>query len=455
MMRWLAVLVLFFSATGYADEAVPLQQVCLDDKEPICAYEANPDAKQAVVLVHGLNGSALNDWKDQIAILARHYHVLTIELPGFDEQGEDPSHYSVGYFSRVIHRLASRYIRHPYFLVGHSMGGAIALRHALYYPDEVRRLVLVDVAGVLHRISYSRELVGHWARGGNGEHSGLAGFLEKMTVKLLAPGESLPGSGASANDVMIDSTTDPHALAAMQLVRQDFSGQLVGMWVPTLILWGKDDPVAPLRTAYSLDARLPNSRLRVLPDAKHLSMRDQPERFNRELLHFLQADGALPGEDDGYRIPVGEPVSERVAVCHDKSDKVFEGDYARIEMRGCDRIVIRKARVKELVIHNSRVSILQSAVGGEAVKNALEAVGADIKVTASTLHGDTALLLSGSRIDIAGSTLFAGSNSVKAESGSEIVFSVSELRLPDGYREYLHGLFKFDHRRALTLNRQQ
>lgn len=455
MKRWSTLLLLLFSPLLLAEEMPGLHQVCLDNNSDFCAYEANPDAAQAVVLVHGLNGSALHDWQDQLQLLAKNYHVLAIELPGFDKVGEDPSHYSMPYFSEVIHRFTSRYIGHPYFLIGHSMGGAIALRHALYYPDEVTRLVLVDVAGVLHRISYSRELVGHWVRGGTGEHSGLAGFLEKMTMKLLGSTEDLDGEGMSANDALLDSTSDPHALAAMQLVRQNFSGQLIGMWVPTLIIWGADDPIAPLRTAYSLDARLPNSRLKILPDAKHMPMLEQTEAFNKILLQFLQADGVLPDEDDGFEIPTEDGKSERVAICHDKRDMVYEGDYERIELRGCERVLIRKARVRELEVHNSRVSILLSRIGSESSFPALEARGADIKITASRLIGDPVLRLSGSRLDIAGSTLVAGSTSVQVESGSELVFSVSELREPDGVREFLHGLFRLDHQEALSLNRQQ
>jgi len=455
MKRWLLLFWLFCSPVLYAAEMPPMQQVCLDAEKQFCAYEANPEAAQAVVLVHGLNGSALRDWQDQLRLLSKRYHVLDIVLPGFDKQNGKPSHYSVPYFSDVIHRFTERYIKPPYDLIGHSMGGAIALRHALYYPDEINRLVLVDVAGVLHRISYSRELVGHWVRGGTGEHSGLAGFLEKMTVKLLSSGEDLPGTENNANDELLRSTNDPHALAAIQLVRQDFSGQLVGLWVPTLLIWGGEDPIAPLRTAYSLDERLPNSRLRIIPGAKHMPMLENSEAFNKALFPFLEADGASPGEDDGNRVPEGESRRERVAVCHDSSDMVYEGDYSRIELRGCERVQIRQARVGELVVHNSRLSILQSNIGGREVETALEAVGADIKVTASRIHGDTALYVSGSRLDIAGSTLYATSNSVRAQSGSTLVFSVSELRVEDGQREYLHGLYKFDHRQALLLKRKQ
>lgn len=453
-MRWIALVLMLASSPLFAAQPPSMQQLCLDQEREFCAWEANPEGEQSVVLVHGLNGSATEDWHQQIELLADSYHVLAIELPGFDRESDDASRYSVDYFSEVIRRFTDRYIGGPYYLVGHSMGGAIALRHALFYPDQIRRLVLVDVAGVLHRISYSREIVGHWARGSTGEHSGLSGFLEKMTMKLLAGGENLPGTDESANEVMLNYTKNPQALASMQLVRQDFSGRLLGMNVPTLILWGEDDTVAPLRTAYALNARLPNARLHILSGAGHIPMREQPERFNWQLLAFLQADGAMPGDEQRYRIPRGENTSERVAGCSDENGGVFEGDYARLELRGCERVVIRNARIRELRIYNSRVSLLNSAIGGAGVERPLVAEGADVKVTASHIRGTTAMQLSGSRFDLAGATLCAAGIVVEATGGSDVAFSISEMRTPER-REFLHGFYELDYNHSLPEIRQQ
>lgn len=450
MKRILALLLVCLIPLPAQAESPALNWICLDMDKRFCAYEANRDADQSVVLVHGLNGSALDDWKPQIALLAKSYHVLAIELPGFEQENQDASHYSMAYFSEVIRRFTSRFIDEPYYLVGHSMGGAIALRHALYYPDRVKRLVLSDVAGVLHRVSYSREIVGNWVRGGVGEHSGFSAFMEKMTLKFMGSAEELPGTDESANEILLDQTSNPIALASMQLVRQDYSGQLLGMWVPTLLIWGEQDPIAPLRTGYALNARLPNARLHIIPDAKHLPMREQPEAFNQALLGFLQANGAAPGQDKYFVVPQGENNSKRVAICDKEADKVYQGDYARIELRSCERVVIRNARVKSLQVYHSRISVEHSDIGSKESPVALEADGADIKITASRVQGDTAMSLNGSRIDLAGSTLCVRSRAAVARRSSDLVISVSELNTP-GYSHYLHGFYKLGHHHSLTL----
>ncbi|HEY9148680.1 MAG TPA: alpha/beta hydrolase [Gammaproteobacteria bacterium] len=439
MKYWFALLLLLGAFPVEAQ--LSLQQVCLDERERLCAWQANPQANQSVVLVHGLNGSAVEDWRAQIEMLSQSYHVLAIELPGFDDESGEASSYSMAFFSDLIRRFTSRYVGSDYALVGHSMGGVIALRHALYYQDEVKRLVLVDVAAVLHRISYTREMVGHWARRGTSERSGFSAILEKLTMKFISTGESLPGTNDSANEILLQHVTDPRALASMQLVRQDFSGQLPGMWVPTLLIWGEEDRIAPLRTGYTLNARLPNARLHIIPGAHHIPMREQPKAFNSTLLAFLQADSAAPNQGRSYLPSRGESESSRVVKCQEQSDQVYEGDFARIELRSCDRVVIRNARVRSLKVQNSRISVQHSHIGGAGTTMALEAYGADVKITASHLEGEIPLRLSGSRMDLAGTTMVSGSHAIKVDSGSELVFSLSELQT-SGITRYLHGFFE-------------
>lgn len=439
MKSWFALLLLLGAFP--AEAQLSLQKVCLDKRERLCAWQANPQAEQSIVLVHGLNGSAVDDWRAQIELLSQTHHVLAIELPGFDEENGVASSYSMRFFSDLIRRFTSRYIGSDYDLVGHSMGGVIALRHALYYQDEVKRLVLVDVAAVLHRISYTREMVGHWSRGDTSERSGFSAFLEKVTMQFISTGEKLPGTSDSANEVLLQYVTDPRALASMQLVRQDFSGQLSGMWVPTLLIWGEDDHIAPLRTGYTLNARLPNARLRIIPGARHVPMREQPEPFNQALLSFLQADGAAPDKAQSYLPPAGVNDATRVVQCRDQSDQIYEGDFARIELRSCDRVVIRNARVKSLKVQSSRISVQHSRIGGTGTAVALEAYGADVKITASQLEGEMVMRLSGSRMDLAGTILNSGPRAIKVDNGSALVFSLSELQ-SSGSTRYLHGFLE-------------
>ena len=83
------------------------------------------------------------------------------------------------------------------------------------------------------------------------------------------------------------------ALAAIRSDRDRYLGLEARVRVPTLIVWGREDRLLPVSDGERLRARIPGSRLVVLPDAGHLPQREQPEAFSRAVAQFLGA-GAPP-----------------------------------------------------------------------------------------------------------------------------------------------------------------
>jgi pimeloyl-ACP methyl ester carboxylesterase len=126
-------------------------------KEPvfggrIAVYRAGPaDATQAVVLLHGLGKAAARDWENLIPPLVQRYAVYAVDLPGFGASDKGNHHYSPDNMARVLDAALAPLVGRPFVLIGHSMGGAVAIAYAATYPQRVDRLVLVDVAGVLPR----------------------------------------------------------------------------------------------------------------------------------------------------------------------------------------------------------------------------------------------------------------------------------------------------------------
>ncbi len=114
--------------------------------------------KPAVVLIHGLGESASGHWQQTIALLKPNYRVFTLDLPGFGRSDNGNHLYSPENYARLIHHLTQTYIGKQFHLVGHSMGGAIALYYAARYTDDVETLTLIDAAGILHQVAYSKHL---------------------------------------------------------------------------------------------------------------------------------------------------------------------------------------------------------------------------------------------------------------------------------------------------------
>ncbi|MDX9710481.1 MAG: alpha/beta hydrolase, partial [Trichloromonas sp.] len=126
----------------------------------VLIQEAGRKGNPPLVLIHGLGDPASGTWQTLLPQLARDYHVVTFDLPGFGRSQKQNSLYSPGNYATFVKWVVDEFIGAPPIVAGHSLGGAIALRYAGTYPEALTRLVLVDAAGVLDRRVYTKEMLG-------------------------------------------------------------------------------------------------------------------------------------------------------------------------------------------------------------------------------------------------------------------------------------------------------
>ncbi len=418
---------------------------CIDmpkSEHAVCAHEFNPAAEQTIVLIHGLHGDPVEDWEGQIPYLSRHYHVLSLQLDSFYRFSEVADEGVVNALSLALRQLTQRYASGPVIILAHSMGGVIGLRYAVDYPDKVSKLVLVDVAGVLQRIAFIRSLVSQRKRS-EGESEVFNRVLEKLVTKLLFridnySDESTAQPLSQENDPF-DLLIKPELLATEALIDEDFSHSIAGLALPVLIVWGENDHIAPLRTGYTLAARLPTTQLLVIPQVGHQPMQDKPDVFNRALEAFFTSDISLYRPDFAYpqeKLPLVDEV-----VCRGEKGRVFSGYYQRITLNDCDDVVIRNARVGEVVANSSRLTILHSNLGGGAF--GLSVTGSEVEITATHIEGDVALIASRSRLDMAAVSMIGHKVSVAGRRRSDLLFSLSTLSSPF-HQGPIHGYFTVD-----------
>lgn len=219
-----------------------------------------------VVLLHGLSGSR-HWWRFTQPVLARYYRVHVPELVGFGRSRAGWRQPQLPEMAALMSDwLRALDIARPH-LVGHSMGGQIAL-HMAAAGEALRTLTLVCATGV--------------PRGGP----------VREGARLLA--SALPprrwGATAFMPTIALDALlTGPRRLAQAGwfLLADDVRPLLPDIRVPTLLIWGALDPLVPLAHAEQLAAGLPDARLVVLAEAAHNPMADLPGEFNRALLDFL------------------------------------------------------------------------------------------------------------------------------------------------------------------------
>ena len=224
---------------------------------------------EPVVLVHGLAGS-LRWWETTVPALAARYSVYLVDLPGFGSMRRFPGGFvlneAAGWLRAWIEAVGLRSVN----LVGHSMGAYICLHVAATDPSLVRRLVLVDPAGV----PSGRSIVGHiWPLAQECLFSSTS-FLPLLLRDALRAG--------------------PRTLwrAANDLLAQDVRRDLHRVSTPTLLVWGEKDALVPPSLGLVLREEIAGSRLTIIKGSRHVPMIDRPQALNSAILLFLDAERA-------------------------------------------------------------------------------------------------------------------------------------------------------------------
>jgi pimeloyl-ACP methyl ester carboxylesterase len=222
---------------------------------------------EPVLLLHGLSGSA-GWWRHNLAALAAHFRVLSVDLIGFGRSRGQ--RFVLREAARRLAALLDRLGLAQASLVGHSMGGYIAADLALHHPDRVSRLVLVDAAAVPFHRTYVHDA---W---------GLARALRYVPFNFLPV---LFRDALNSGPVTL-------VRALREIVAGDLSEDLSAITTPALVVWGEHDTVIPLAIGRKLHAALPNAQWAVIPGAGHNPMWDRPAAFNQVVVDFL-TDGIL------------------------------------------------------------------------------------------------------------------------------------------------------------------
>lgn len=395
----------------------------------------------AVVLVHGLGDKAARDWTGLIPLLARDHRVLTFDLPGFGHSTKDNAPYTPDNYAAFVRYVVETELgTRPTLLVGHSLGGAIALRYAAQHPQDIKALVLVDVPGILYRTAYSQYLtrlginmLPNLYPAQNDQLGNLTSNVLRFFERLRPDPEAIVLNPKLRENFL---SADPTRIAGLALALEDFSNDLPKVTAPTLLLWGARDEIAPLRNGRALAAMLPHAQLEVFESSGHTPMDDVPAEFNARVVQFLGSP-VLSREDDVLRDTSPPSASLRSASCHKQRNAVFEGDYDALVIADCRDIVVRRANIRELRIVDSTASIEDSRIGG--VSGGLSVDDSRIKITSSLIHGEVAITVVGARLDLAGVKIVGAQAAVRARSQSDLLFSISEVDSPQ-FSGTVHGL---------------
>jgi len=267
------------------------------------AYLDLGSGPRTIILIHGL-GSNLTFWKENLDALSRNYRVLALDLPGFGRSSKANYGYSMAFFARAVDGFMDQLGIEDGVLMGHSLGGQVAMTHALRYPGKATELILIAPAGLEpfepSEAAWLAEVVTAKAvmhKDAEAVYTSVAGnfyhmpreadFLVNDRLKII-----------EGPDFAQYCYANSRAVAAM--VEGPVWDRLGEIAVPVLVVFGEADQLIPnpvihggstRRLATRSVARFPDARLVMVPRAGHMVQFERAARVNEEVLEFLQGTG--------------------------------------------------------------------------------------------------------------------------------------------------------------------
>lgn len=249
-------------------------------------------AGEPIVLIHGYTSSTYA-WKDLFEPLSQKYRVIALDLKGFGFSEKPDGDYSRRAQGEIVFGLLEQLKIERAWLAGNSMGGETALNVALYHPEKVRGLILIDSAGV--KIP-GKETLAPWYL--------QTPLLGQVLTALSLTSDSLVREGLKKSTFDDAQISDEKVAyfhqflktrngqnaareARLQSALYPLENELGKIDAPTLIIWGKEDEIIPLEAGKVMNERVKNSKFVTFENCGHLPQEEMPAKVLSEITNFI------------------------------------------------------------------------------------------------------------------------------------------------------------------------
>jgi pimeloyl-ACP methyl ester carboxylesterase len=264
-------------------------------------YVEAGDEGPLLVLVHGIT-SAADTWRSVVGPLAENHRVIAPDLLGHGRSAKPRGDYSLGAYASGLRDLLLAHGHERATIVGHSLGGGVAMQLAYQFPEICERLILVSSGGLgravhpalraaaLPGADFVLPLLTPGRIGGPG--SQLATLLDRLGVKVTTQLAEIVRGYTSLADREARTAFLHTVRAVIDLDGQRVSARdrlYLARAVPTLIVWGARDRIIPVRHGERAHTEMPGSRLEVFEEAGHFPHLDESARFAELITDFVSS----------------------------------------------------------------------------------------------------------------------------------------------------------------------
>src|SRR5258706_2340350 len=243
--------------------------------------------KNPIIILHGWSVSLVSSkekYQQTISMLEeKGYQVFAPDLPGFGKNQLKKEELFFDDYVSFVHEYTKTILKKTknkkVILIGHSFGGRIAIKFASLYPSLIAALVLTGASGVL------------------GENGSLKVKILSYLTRLIKPIFYFPLVSSfyiplrKALYLAIGELdylkSGPLSKTFINIYKVSIKNDLTNISVPTLIIWGMEDKVTPLSNGILIQAKIPNSKLIVIPEASHKLPYENANDFTSNIISFI------------------------------------------------------------------------------------------------------------------------------------------------------------------------
>ncbi len=244
-------------------------------------YKVAGSGKKLVIL-HGWGGSS-DSWEKVMEILKNDFEIFVPDIPGFGKSLSPPKPWKLEDFAFWFKEFVEKLKIKPFFLLGHSFGGRVAIKFLTLFPQGVEKLILCSAAGIKPKPTFKKRVIFFLALAGN------AIFSKKPFRRFHDKIRNLFYRFLRNSDWPKTKGTMKETLK--NVLSEDLSPELDKINIKTLILWGEKDNIVPLKYGKIFAKKIKSATLKVLPKVRHSPHLEAPEILATEILNFLKHDG--------------------------------------------------------------------------------------------------------------------------------------------------------------------
>ncbi|WP_051227816.1 alpha/beta fold hydrolase [Gillisia sp. JM1] len=264
------------------------------------AYREEGAGDKVLLFVHGLS-SNMQAWSKNIATLKADYTTIVLDLPGYGKSSKNTKHYSMANYACFINEFIQQKELKNVSLIGHSMGGQVAMHTVLKHPENFEKLILIAPAGIetftsqeagILKVSYTAEMVQ------NATEEQIRNNFKMNFYEFPADAEFMVKDRIAmkeASDFKEHSIIIVNNIAAM--LDEPVLEDLNKIKIPVLMIFGKEDALIPNRYFHptqdllflskTAKEQLPQLEVKIIEKAGHFVNFEKADAVNREIEDFM------------------------------------------------------------------------------------------------------------------------------------------------------------------------